>query len=119
MAKEAELAAVASLRAGHFRAAASRFYFAAYAAVHAVLLMHGNTPPDRGNWAHKGLPETLRASLGSGRNGSHYKQLLGDLYDMRILADYDPEMTMDAGAAQHSRRSGGAIIRLAERMASK
>lgn len=52
----------------HPRSACSRFYYAAYAAAHAMLMHLGETPDrEMGTWSHKTLPDHVRACLA--RNG--------------------------------------------------
>ena len=75
---------------------ASRAYFAAYSAAHAIVITRGETPPARGNWPHEGLGELLRAVLARGQSDwkrlelLQYKLSINKLQLLRIQADYDP-----------------------------
>lgn len=106
----------------HPRSSVSRLYYAAYSAVHVILLMREMTPPERGNWSHDGLGEVLKAALMRGRDATSdrdatlYRNRVSELYDLRILADYGPLRTVDNLAATRSRRLAGPLVRLAERI---
>jgi uncharacterized protein (UPF0332 family) len=111
-----ETAASDALDRMHHRPAISRFYYSAFAAAHAVLISKGVTPPQRGNWGHEGLPEHLETALGSNRDASLYSQRLGELYDLRIEADYGVLRTVGEREAVRSRKLAGPLIRLAEKV---
>lgn len=101
------------------RSAVSRYYFAAYAATHSVLLTVREIPPPQGNWAHKGLPNHLRTVLASRlhrRDAASYAQMLGSLYDLRITADYAPKFQVDDRSLDDARRDSGRLLTLAGRL---
>lgn len=104
------------------RSSVSRYYFAAYAAAHAVLLHLGKTPPQQGNWSHKGLPDVLRTvltAIARVDNSAAYSQMLRTLYDLRVVADYGAGLTLDATLLESARRDSGRVVKLAERMADR
>lgn len=115
-------AAAMKIESSSPRSAISRFYYAAYSASHAILLMKQQVPPERGNWPHDGLSENLESVLARGsdamlhRDSRVFKQRLSELYDLRIEADYGPLRTVDQQAATRARRLAGPLVRLAERM---
>lgn len=63
MARESQEAAQQAEANGHFRSAASRYYYAAYQAVTALLLYRRvPTPEDRQAWSHDQTPDLIRGS---------------------------------------------------------
>lgn len=104
--------ATLSLAEHHPRSAVSRAYFAAYAAVHAILLHSGEQPPSRGNWSHDGLAEHVRVVLqrlrrndSSFRGAIQMKKDVSDLRNYRVRADYSPTSTIDAAEAVRRARN--------------
>ncbi len=111
-----EVAASDALRSAHHRTAVSRFYYCPFAATHAVLITRGVTPPQRGKWGHEGLPEHLETAPGANRDASFFSQKLGQLYALRIEADYGVLRVVDEQEPQRSRQLAGPLIRLAEKV---
>jgi len=61
MAREAVEAAWLAEAGGCLRSSASRYYYAAYQAVTALLVYRGLTPPaDREAWSHEDTPDLLQ-----------------------------------------------------------
>ena len=77
------------------RSAISRYYYASYQAVTAMLLQSGTntTPEGREAWSHKETPKLvrkyLRTLIGNRRNLNTVVSNLSYLYKQRIFADYD------------------------------
>lgn len=99
--------------------AVSRAYYAAYSAVHAIVLAQGETPPARGNWPHEGLGELLRTVLARGQSGwkrgelLQYKQAVNELQMLRVRADYAPTSTFEGREWLSAARS---VLVLAKRV---
>ncbi len=93
MARESEEAARLAEGAGCLRSAASRYYYAGYQAVTALLLYRGLTPPiDREAWNHEDTPYLVEAQMSPlVKNRQQRKDIvfrLRALYRRRIAADY-------------------------------
>ena len=93
MAREASQTAQLAEAAGHLRSAASRYYYAAYQAVTALLLYQGLMPPVGAEaWSHTSTPALLNEGTAS-LIASRYRRndlaaRLGELYRLRLDADY-------------------------------
>jgi uncharacterized protein (UPF0332 family) len=106
MALESQRAALAAESAKCWRSSVSRYYYAAYQAVTAVLLYSGLIPPDLEEaWSHAATPDLLEEHftpyVRSRDARKRLNQTLGELYKLRIIADY-------RGNAQLEKRIGGA-----------
>lgn len=93
LANESRTAAVELYQRARYRSATSRFYYAAYSAVHDALLTGGVTAPARGNWGHSELrfrlvPNELHGVDPLDRNELAAK--LTQLFFLRVVADYFP-----------------------------
>ncbi len=114
-------AALSLAKGGHNRSAVSRAYYAAFAAVHSLLLHLDATPrPEFGTWAHATLPGALRAAL-SGRmrdrlraDPTEYSRMLAEAYSGRQAADYNPQADVSSDFVRRSLGRCGALVRLAE-----
>lgn len=121
MARESEEAAQRAEADGHFRSAASRYYYAAYQAVTALLLYRRvPTPEDHQAWSHDQTPDLIREQLGpllrlrDKRNDLAWR--LERLYKTRIVADYIADRTLSADSLKIVRRDAGYILKVAERV---
>ena len=113
-------AAASKLALQHPRSACSRYYFAAYAAAHALLLRLGQTPPARGNWPHESLADQLGACLATragSRSVSVYRQSIRNAHRLRVVADYGVRFPMSDSDAALARRCAGQVLHLARRIA--
>lgn len=93
MARESEEAARLAEAGGCLRSSASRYYYAAYQAVTALLLYRGLTPSaDREAWSHEDTPgllqDQLQALIGSRDKRDDLADRLTGLYRLRLIADY-------------------------------
>lgn len=122
MALDCEKAADMLFEADNWRSSVSRSYYAAYCAIHAMLIHRGETPPPRGNWPHKGLGDVLHTTLSQRkpnvepRVSKDYRIKLNRLYHMRAVVDYDPKCSVDEDDAAKARKFAGPFLRHAERM---
>lgn len=103
------------------RSAASRLYFAGYAAVHATLIHLGSEPPVRGNWPHSDLAEHLRATLAARTQmtrskANSFKIDLANLYNLRVRADYGAMGEPDRPAVDDAFRACSRLVGQAEGM---
>lgn len=109
---------------GHHRASVSRAYYAAFAAVHAVLLGLGRSSPRSrfGTWSHETLPDTLvndlqlSGKLPKGQRSSDLTRKLRALKSDREIADYAPGLEIGIEDAVKSLRSASAFRDLARRL---
>ena len=93
MARESALAAEKAADAGLSRSAASRYYYAAYQAISAVLLYLRIMPPvDREAWSHESTPDLLidhfAPVLKDKWRRRRMAERLRKLYKIRVDADY-------------------------------
>ncbi len=93
LARESRTAAVELYQHARYRSATSRFYYAAYSAVHDALLAGGTKAPAQGNWGHAELrarlvPNELHALDRQERDKIASK--LTQLFFLRVAADYFP-----------------------------
>jgi uncharacterized protein (UPF0332 family) len=116
MALESEAAARACDEAGHLRPAISRYYYAAYQAVTAVLRYRKQIPPPkREAWSHEETPQMLREHLKpvvpSRDTRNDLAHRLAMLYKARVTADYVSQEPMTTLALNEARRDAGHIIK--------
>jgi uncharacterized protein (UPF0332 family) len=108
------------------RAAASRFYYAAYQAAHAILF---STPlvsaaPSRGNWDHGPLANALkdgalrRLRLEEGA-AERLRRLPIGARDARIEADYGAGVVFMAESVLDAQKAASQLIALAYRHGAK
>ena len=117
MACESEAAARQAEADGHLRSSASRYYYAAYQAVTALLLYRGMTPPaEREAWGHIETPPLLRDYLRSlirlRDKRSDLAARLVDLYRLRLAADYESHSLVDAAKITRAARDAGYILKI-------
>lgn len=103
------------LKANAHRSTVSRAYYAAYSAVHELAIYLGQSPPERGNWPHAGLPDLYASCMRriSSRHTylgrSHWINPLFRLYTMRILADYASHATVTSSEATEASKIASMI----------
>jgi uncharacterized protein (UPF0332 family) len=123
MARSAHQAAL-EIGHAHGRSAASRAYYAAFAACHALMahLRPAVGWPGRGHFRHGDLPGELRWTLMnclprfSAFQADVYRVLLEGTYNVRRYADYKPEQPVTAMRVAESIESAAQLVRLAERV---
>jgi len=119
MARESEEAARLSEAGGCRRPAASRYYYAAYQAVTALLLYRELTPPtEREAWNHEDTPallqDQLRTLIRSRDKRNDLAQRLVDLYRVRIIADYQGSRVVSPSRLAKAARDTRYILRVME-----
>lgn len=120
IAMENEEAAKELLRAGRFRSAVSRAYYAAYATVTGKLVDAGAIPrTDESNPSHKALPLMVEGNLPglSPWQRRDLKATTRRLYNTRLDADYRSRVNVDKAVAARSLAELGRAMRLAEGVA--
>jgi uncharacterized protein (UPF0332 family) len=121
VATDNQTAALRLARAGCHRSAVSRAYYAAYAAVHGLLLHFERSPGNKGTWTHTALPGELRTALAPVRDRlaqppPHYEDILQKAYNARRLADYNPSLTVDARTSDTAIRNCDRLVKLAAKV---
>lgn len=117
IARESEEAARLAEAGGCLRPAASRYYYAAYQAVTALLLYKGLIPPaEREAWGHVDTPpllqDQLQALIRSRARRDDLAQRLLDLYRLRIAADYEGAEIIGAGRVQGAGKDSRYVLRI-------
>ena len=117
MAREAFEAASEAEASGHLRSAASRYYYAAYQAVTALLLYRGLIPPaGREAWSHSQTPTLIKnetETLVTSRNiRNNLAARLDELYRLRIRADYTAGRRLSVSDIDAIRRSSGFVLKV-------
>jgi hypothetical protein len=98
MARESRTSANELFDSHHWRDFASRAYYAVYSEVtHALLAAHMTMPAGRGNPRHRSLPVLVGNNLHLLSLPKRWQlaSLISKLYLFRIIADYQPAMTLD------------------------
>ena len=121
MAQESPETAQLAEAAGYFRSAASRYYYAAYQAVTALLHYRGVAVPEgRQAWGHDQTPGLISGQLTpllKARNKREdLAQRLERLYKTRIIADYLATQPIRAGTLQLIRKDSNYILKVAEKI---
>ena len=121
MAREASEAAAEAEASGHMRSAASRYYYAAYQAVTALLHYRGVAVPEgRQAWSHDQTPGVITAQLTPVLKARDKRedlaQRLERLYKTRIIADYLATQPIRAGTLQLIRKDSNYILKVAEKI---
>ena len=121
MAREASETAQIAEAAGHLRSAASRYYYAAYQAVTALLHYRGVAVSEgRQAWSHDQTPglitEQLTPLLKARNKREDLAQRLERLYKTRIIADYLATQRIHAGTLQAIRKDSNYILKVAEKI---
>ncbi len=119
MAHESEEAAQRAEADGHFRSSASRYYYAAYQAVTALLLYRGIIPPaGREAWSHEETPallqDQLQTLIRSRERRNDLAARLKELYRQRLTADYQGARTVTAAQVVKAGRDTRFILRVAD-----
>ena len=117
MARESEEAARLAEAGGCLRPAASRYYYAAYQAVTALLLYRGLIPPrDREAWSHEDTPDLLQDQLqtviGSRDRRGDLADRLSGLYLLRLVADYRAALSVTVVQVTIAGRNARFILRV-------
>lgn len=117
MACESEKAARLAEAGDCPRPAASRYYYAAYQVVTALILYRGLTPPEaRDAWSHFETPLLLKEQLGplipSLDRRNDMARRLGELHKMRIDADYVGLNRMTSGRVNKARKDAGYLFKI-------
>jgi uncharacterized protein (UPF0332 family) len=117
MAMESQRAALASEAEGCCRSSVSRYYYAAFQAISAVLLYAGCVPPEGEEaWSHAQTPDMLRVHFEPYvRKRDVRKSLasdLSELYKLRIYADYRGRVVIDGRLAE-ARRCSNRLVKVA------
>lgn len=126
MAEENAKAGQHLLGRARYRAAASRFYYAAYQAAHETIF---STPlvaaaPPRGNWDHGPLANAVKdvalkhMRLDEG-GAERLRRLLVAARDVRIEADYGAGVVFVAESVRDAQRAASQFIALAYRYGAK
>ena len=101
---------------GEVRSSASRAYYAAYQAATALLLYHGMTPPNgREAWSHDATPGLIRELPGTLIPESacrDIKQRLEACYELRIVADYISQLSVNEAKLRLSLKDASFIARV-------
>ena len=121
MARESSETAQMAEAAGHLRSAASRYYYAAYQAVTALLHYRGAAvPAGRQAWGHDQTPDLivdqLAPLLKARDKRKDLARRLERLYKTRIIADYLADQPLRVGGLQAIRRESNYIVKVAEKI---
>lgn len=121
MAQDSSETARIAEAAGHLRSAASRYYYAAYQAVTALLHYRGvAVPENRQAWSHDQTPnlivEQLAPLLKSRDRRRDLARRLERLHKTRIIADYLADIPLQAGSLESLRRDSNYVIKVAEKI---
>jgi uncharacterized protein (UPF0332 family) len=119
--KKAQLAAL-ELVSVAIDSAASRFYYAAYQAVTALMHSRGHHPPQidgvqREGWTHEDTPFMVENMLKPVLTQGQRRQVAGDLrklYRFRIYADYAGERGITGAQLEKIRMMSGRIVKVAQ-----
>ena len=119
MARMSEEAARLAEAGGCLRPAASRYYYAAYQAVTALLLYQGLKPPEgREAWSHEDTPallqDQLQTLIRSRDRRDDLAARLKELYRRRLTADYQGTRSVDATQVIKAGRDVRFILRVAD-----
>jgi uncharacterized protein (UPF0332 family) len=115
IAMENEQAAKELLRAGHYRSAVSRAYYAAFASINDCLVNAGTVrTSDRQALSHRALPAMVEGNI-SGLATWQRRDLKASarrLYELRLDADYRASVVVDWRVAKQSLSELGKAMRL-------
>ena len=118
MAIESRSAAEDAQSAQHWRSSVSRYYYAAYQAVSAVLIYRGLTPPpEEEAWGHASTPDMLVEHfvpyIRSKDVRQRHAEQLRELYVWRIKADYRGSEQLQANI-NNVHKHANRLVKLAE-----
>lgn len=119
MARDSQTAAIVLERDELSRSSASRFYYAAFQICTAVLLYRGLTPPEgEEGWSHAATPNMLKQQLEPviklQDNRQKIASFLGELYKVRLEADYIGDVRVDAAKLKVSARKARYLVKTME-----
>ena len=103
MAQESRTAAAELSTRERWRSSVSRAYYAIYAKATAMLNSAGvNMPAGRSNPSHRRLPVMIGNNLTAIDNPRRWRlaDLVQQLYNLRIIADYEPNMAIEEDEAR-------------------
>jgi hypothetical protein len=109
------------------RSAASRYYYAAYQAMTALLLYEGQTPPivgevERESWSHEITPEMVLQNLGrivpDRKKRYQLRSNLQELYKTRVYADYSGTYGVNRERLKTARKLTRYLVKVAQRIVS-
>jgi uncharacterized protein (UPF0332 family) len=117
MALEAQKVALIAEEKGYARSSVSRYYYAAYQAVSAVLLYAGLIPPvGEEAWGHASTPDMIVEHFASYVRLKDERQKLqrqlSVLYKLRIMADYRGAEQL-AGRISVARKCSNRLVKVA------
>ena len=116
MAAESAEAARLAEAGGCLRSAASRYYYAAYQSVTALLLYRGLTPPlGREAWNHEDTPYLIQTQMSPLIERQRRKDMafrLRELYRRRLTADYSGIVVISEDQVTRAGRDARYILRL-------
>jgi uncharacterized protein (UPF0332 family) len=106
---------------GYWRSSTSRYYYATYQMMTALLLYCKLTPPEeREAWSHDDTPTILRQHLNplipSRDRRNDLANRLSELYKARIIADYLGTVALDEKRVNTARKDAGYMVKLAEKI---
>ena len=121
MARDSQQAALAAETAEHWRSSASRYYYAAYQAVTAVLLYAGLTPPAaEESWSHAATPDMLEQHFVPYVRSRDARKELGrqlrELYKLRIIADYIGATKLEQKSVAEARKYSNRLVKVADKI---
>jgi len=100
------------------RSAVSRYYYASYQAMSALILYVGLTPPEgREAWGHEQTPilikEHLRVVIPNTGRRQDLAGRLGKLYKLRVVADYISTENV-AGSLEQVRKNAVFLLKVTQ-----
>ena len=100
------------------RSAVSRYYYASYQAMSALILYVGLTPPEgREAWGHEQTPilikEHLRVVIPNTGRRQDLAGRLGKLYKLRVVADYISTENV-AGSLEQVRKNAAFLLKVTQ-----
>lgn len=100
------------------RSSVSRAYYTAYQAATALLLYAKQKPPmEREAWSHETTPELLKNLPGKMLVAAMQQNLsarLKDLYNLRLIADYQGEKDIDTDELRAAVRSASFVLKIVD-----
>jgi uncharacterized protein (UPF0332 family) len=105
LARDNRLAAYELNRAGHWRSCVSRAYYAIFSATTGILILQGiRMSKDHSNPSHVKLPALVRVHLARLQHHRRWRlaALIRTLYNMRLAADYQPQVAVEAPEARQA-----------------
>src|SRR2546426_51603 len=118
MAESSSVGARAAVSAAAFRSGLSRYYYAAYQGMTAVMLYQGLTPPaGREAWSHEETPrlvqERFEKYVRSRDRRNDLANRLSRLYKMRVSADYLGGIVVSEQVVERARKDSEFLLKAA------